>query len=76
MWQPKEIIVNEKVKDDPVTKFFVSQCVAVPVQYVRSGNPKEVIKLSFGLWFSGKGLLKIVWTYLKFNLVALHVAHL
>jgi len=46
MWQPKEIIINEKVKDDPVTKFFVSQCAAVPVQYVRSGNPKEVVQAS------------------------------
>ena len=40
MWRPKEIIINEKVKDDPVTAFFVSQCKGIPISYVKTGHPK------------------------------------
>jgi spore photoproduct lyase len=45
-WKPKEIIIHQSVKDDPVTQYFVDQCQGVPVKYITSGIPKEIVKTS------------------------------
>jgi spore photoproduct lyase len=45
-WKPREVIVHESVKDDPVTVHFLGQCPGVGVKYVSSGNPKEIVKAS------------------------------
>lgn len=45
-WRPKEIIIHKSVKDDPVTQYFVDQCQGVPVKYITSGIPKEIVKTS------------------------------
>ena len=45
-WKPKEIIVNEKIKDDPVTTFFLEQCPGIPVCYVSRGTPKDIVNAS------------------------------
>ena len=45
-WKPKEIIVNEKVRQDPVTKQVLGQCEKIPVKYVKSGTAKEIVAAS------------------------------
>jgi hypothetical protein len=42
-WRPKEIIVNDAVKDDPVTNHLIAQCPGIPVKYVASGD-SEIVK--------------------------------
>jgi hypothetical protein len=46
MWQPKEIIVNKTVIDDPATQYFLSQCPGVPVHHVDNGIPKTITAAS------------------------------
>ena len=46
MRKPKEIIVNEKVKNDPATLFFISQCPGISVKYVKSGVPGKIVEAS------------------------------
>jgi DNA repair photolyase len=45
-WKPKEIIVHEKVRNDPVTTHFIERCPGVPVKYTDNGIPKKIVKLS------------------------------
>ena len=45
-WRPKEIIIHESVKDDPITHHFLDQCPGIPVKYVTTGIPKEIVKVS------------------------------
>ena len=45
-WKPKEIIINEKVMDDPVTEYVLNQCKDVPFKYVNSGRPDAVVAAS------------------------------
>ena len=45
-WKPKEIIIHESVKNDPITHYFLAQCPGILVQYVTTGIPKEIIKVS------------------------------
>ena len=45
-WKPKEIIVHEKVRNDPVTTHFIEQCPGVPVKYINNGIPKKIVQLS------------------------------
>lgn len=41
-WRPAEIIINEKVKEDPITLYFISQCPGVPVKYVPDSKAETV----------------------------------
>ena len=41
-WRPSEIIINNKVKDDPITLHFISQCPGVPVKYVPDSKAATV----------------------------------
>lgn len=57
MWKPKEIIINEKIKSDPVTEFFLDQCRDVPVTYVDNGRNTTIVNASKILSNSGSGML-------------------
>jgi len=41
-WQPQEIIVHEKVADDPVTTHILKKCPDVPVKYTNNGRSDKV----------------------------------
>jgi spore photoproduct lyase len=56
-WKPREIIIHESVRKDPVTTYFLGQCPGVGVKYVNSGNPKEITKASDVLVQAKGGLL-------------------
>jgi hypothetical protein len=45
-WKPKEIIIHETVKDDPITNYHIQQCAGVPVKYVPSGEAEVIKKAS------------------------------
>ena len=45
-WKPKEIIVHEKIRKDPVTDRVLERCKGVPIKYVRSGTRKEIVAAS------------------------------
>jgi spore photoproduct lyase len=53
-WKPKEIIIHELVKDDPITRHFLERCPGIPVKYVTSGLPKEIVRVS-GILSRAKG---------------------
>ena len=57
MWRPKEIIIHETVKSDPITKYFLGQCPGVPVKYVGAGKSKDIIASSDILKNSGLSML-------------------
>lgn len=46
MWKPKEIIVNNKVKNDSTTIHILQQCKDSLVSYVNDGKPTTIIKTS------------------------------
>jgi hypothetical protein len=37
-WRPAEIIVHQKVGDDPATLYFLSQCPGVPIKHVNGAE--------------------------------------
>ncbi len=45
-WTPEEIIVNQKVKDDPATEHVLNQCQGVPVKYVDNGKANSIVAAS------------------------------
>jgi len=57
MWKPKEIVVHQSVSDDPVAKYFLSQCPGVPVRYVNSGRAQDVVSASEILQKAGSAML-------------------
>jgi hypothetical protein len=57
-WKPKEIIVHEKVRNDPVTIYFIQQCPGVPVKYTDSGIPKKIVQRSDILGHAGSSILE------------------
>ncbi|MBT6341518.1 MAG: hypothetical protein HOJ48_19720 [Desulfobacula sp.] len=57
MWKPKEIIINEKVKNDPATKYFLNKCKGVPVTYVDNGRSTNIVENSKVLHSCGKKML-------------------
>ncbi len=57
MWKPKEIIINEKIKNDPATRYFLDQCQGVPVAYVDNGRSTNIVENSKVLHACGKKML-------------------
>jgi spore photoproduct lyase len=57
MWKPKEIIVRKRIKDDPITKYFLDQCLKVPVKHVSTGKVKDIVAASDILRNSGPTML-------------------
>ena len=45
-WRPKEVIIHQEVKDDPITHHFLDRCPDIPVKYVTTGISKEIVKAS------------------------------
>ena len=45
-WKPEEIIINDDVKDDPVTQYVLDVCGDVPIKYVDSGRPDLIVAAS------------------------------
>jgi spore photoproduct lyase len=45
-WTPEEIIVNERVKDDPVTEFVLRECESVSIRYVDNGKAATIVDAS------------------------------
>jgi len=45
-WIPREIIVNEKIQDDPVTLRILMQCPGVPLTYVKKGLNTDILGAS------------------------------
>ena len=56
-WKPKEIIVHEKVRNDPVTTHFIERCPGIPVKYTDNGIPKKIVQLSDTLSNAGSSML-------------------
>ena len=46
MWKPKEVIVNDQVKDDPATAHILRRCPGVPVRYVDAGKSEDIKSVS------------------------------
>jgi spore photoproduct lyase len=59
-WKPKEIIVHENVRNDPVTIYFIQQCPGVPVKYTDSGIPKKIVQRSNILSHAGSSMLEMI----------------
>jgi len=45
-WKPKEIIVHEKIRNDPVTDHVLERCKGIPIKYVKNGTAKEIVAAS------------------------------
>ncbi|MBN1848713.1 MAG: hypothetical protein JW932_09025 [Deltaproteobacteria bacterium] len=56
-WRPKEIIIHEKVRNDPVTNHVIEQCPGIPVKYIDNGIPKKIVECSEILRNSGNSML-------------------
>jgi hypothetical protein len=59
-WKPSEIIVHERVRDDPATIHFLNQCQDVPVRLARSSDPKGIVQASDILRNAGPGMLSSI----------------
>lgn len=59
-WTPQEIIVNERVRGDEVTKRVLERCPGVPVRWVRSARGKDVVAASKILSQAKGGMLDTV----------------
>ena len=56
-WKPQEIIINDKVKNDPVTQYILQACPNIPYKYVSSGKPEDIKKASVILSQAGNTML-------------------
>ena len=56
-WKPKEIIVNEKVRNDPITAYFIQQCSDIPIKYIDTGVAKHIVIKSQILSSAGDSML-------------------
>lgn len=56
-WKPQEIIVHKKIRQDPVTLSILKQCKGIPINYVNTGIPKDIIQHSKILNRTGNGML-------------------
>ena len=57
MWKPKEIIIHEAVKSDPITKYFLGECPQVPVKNAGIGKAKNIVAVSDTLKNSSLSML-------------------
>ena len=57
MWKPEEIIIHEKVENDPVATYVKEQCQEVPVKYINRGKAQDVVKASAILKRAGNTML-------------------
>jgi spore photoproduct lyase len=59
-WKPKEIIVNNSVKHDPVTINIIKKCPNVPVKYVSDGRSNTIVNASVILRNTTSGMLDTI----------------
>jgi len=59
-WKPGEIIVHEQIKNDPSTVYFLNQCPNIPVKYIKSSAPVEIVRTSDILRNTNKGMLNSI----------------
>ena len=57
MWKPQEIIIHEKVRQDPVTLSIVKQCPGIPIISVNTGIPHHIVQRSEILSKAGSRML-------------------
>lgn len=46
MWQPREIIIHESIKNDPVTVGILQQCPNVPVKHIDNSKASTIVGAS------------------------------
>jgi spore photoproduct lyase len=56
-WKPSEIIIDRRVKDDPVTRSIIEKCQFVPIGYVSDAKSKTIVEASDVLASSGNTML-------------------
>lgn len=56
-WKPEEIVIHERVRDDPVTTFFIQQCPESRIKHVKSGTSKAIVEASDILRNASKSML-------------------
>jgi len=56
-WRPREIIVHEEVRQDPVTTHVLQQCEGIPVKYVGSAKYGAIVGASSILSRNGNSIL-------------------
>jgi spore photoproduct lyase len=56
-WKPSEIIIDQRVKDDPVTRSIIEKCQSVPIRYVSNAKSKTIVEASCVLASSGSTML-------------------
>jgi len=59
-WRPQEIIINEAVRNDPVTLHILSQCPGVSVKYVPDSKPQTIKAASDILSVPHDGVLSMI----------------
>ncbi len=59
-WRPVKIIVNQEVRNDPDTAYFLSQCPGIPVKHVGSSESTVVVQASTILTNARSGMLNKV----------------
>jgi spore photoproduct lyase len=57
MWKPKEIIIHEKIKNDPATQYFIDRCKNIPVVYTDDGRSTTIVENSKVLQSCGSKML-------------------
>jgi len=70
-WLPSEIIVHEAVRDDEITKYFLSKCANIPVKYVADSKP-ETIRAASNILTEATG--KDVLTQINAGKSVVHIA--
>ena len=61
-WRPSEIIINEKVREDPITKHILSLCsdIELPIKYVPDSKPETIKAASEILSREHDGVLSMI----------------
>jgi hypothetical protein len=59
-WKPRKIIINERVREDTVTKRVIERCPGVPVRIVKFARAQDVIAASKVLSEAKGGMLDTV----------------
>jgi DNA repair photolyase len=57
-WKPSEIIIDQRVENDPVTSFILSNCPSVPIRFVDNAKASTVIAASNVLANAGETMLE------------------
>ena len=56
-WKPSEIIIDQRVEDDSVTRSIIDKCPSVPVKIVSDAKQKSIVEASEVLSSAGDSML-------------------